>query len=84
MWVTVWVSVKEVGTELNFSTKCFLCKFSNTYFLYELYLYIYIFYLHKDFLRNIQGSIFSSDLYDKWLGVTDQGSEEEKVTAAQR
>ncbi|KAF0885336.1 RHG20 protein, partial [Crocuta crocuta] len=36
-----------------------------------------------DFLRNIQGSIFSSDLYDKWLGVTDQGSEEEKVTAAQ-
>ncbi|XP_039109745.1 rho GTPase-activating protein 20-like isoform X1 [Hyaena hyaena] len=38
----------------------------------------------KDFLRNIQGSIFSSDLYDKWLGVTDQGSEEEKVTAAQR
>uniref|UniRef100_A0A3Q7Q0E1 Rho GTPase-activating protein 20-like n=1 Tax=Callorhinus ursinus TaxID=34884 RepID=A0A3Q7Q0E1_CALUR len=38
----------------------------------------------KDFLRNIPGSIFSSDLYDQWLGVIDQGSEEEKITAAQR
>uniref|UniRef100_A0A673SMG5 Rho-GAP domain-containing protein n=1 Tax=Suricata suricatta TaxID=37032 RepID=A0A673SMG5_SURSU len=38
----------------------------------------------KDFLQNIQGSVFSSDLYDKWLGVADQENEEEKVTAAQR
>ncbi|XP_049487064.1 rho GTPase-activating protein 20-like [Panthera uncia] len=38
----------------------------------------------KDFLRNIPGSIFSSDLYDKWLAVADQGNEKEKVTAAQR
>ncbi|XP_057166212.1 rho GTPase-activating protein 20-like [Ursus arctos] len=38
----------------------------------------------KDFLRNIQGSIFLSDLYDKWLGVIDQGNEEEKIIAAQR
>nr|XP_035957800.1 uncharacterized protein LOC118542029 [Halichoerus grypus] len=37
-----------------------------------------------DFLRNIQGSVFVSDLYDKWLGVIDQGNEEEKITAAQR
>uniref|UniRef100_A0A8C7BE55 Rho-GAP domain-containing protein n=1 Tax=Neovison vison TaxID=452646 RepID=A0A8C7BE55_NEOVI len=38
----------------------------------------------KDFLRNIPGSIFLSDLYDKWLGIIDQGNEEEKITAAQR
>ncbi|XP_045853360.1 rho GTPase-activating protein 20-like [Meles meles] len=38
----------------------------------------------KDFLRNIPGSIFLSDLYDKWLGVIDQGNEEEKIAAAQR
>ncbi|XP_040091616.1 rho GTPase-activating protein 20-like, partial [Oryx dammah] len=37
-----------------------------------------------DFLRNIQGSIFSARLYDKWLDVIDQGNEEEKITAAQR
>uniref|UniRef100_A0A452EFU4 Rho-GAP domain-containing protein n=1 Tax=Capra hircus TaxID=9925 RepID=A0A452EFU4_CAPHI len=38
----------------------------------------------KDFLRNIQGSIFSAHLYDKWLAVIDQGNEEEKITATQR
>uniref|UniRef100_F1S1S8 Uncharacterized protein n=1 Tax=Sus scrofa TaxID=9823 RepID=F1S1S8_PIG len=38
----------------------------------------------KDFLRNIQGSIFSASLYDKWLGVIDQGNEEEKITATKR
>uniref|UniRef100_A0AC11EJ27 Uncharacterized protein n=1 Tax=Ovis aries TaxID=9940 RepID=A0AC11EJ27_SHEEP len=38
----------------------------------------------KDFLRNIQGSIFSARLYDKWLDVIDQGNEEEKITATQR
>ncbi|KAM7224652.1 hypothetical protein CapIbe_024262, partial [Capra ibex] len=38
----------------------------------------------KDFLRNIQGSIFSAHLYDKWLDVIDQGNEEEKITATQR
>nr|CAI9698041.1 unnamed protein product [Rangifer tarandus platyrhynchus] len=38
----------------------------------------------KDFLRNIPGSIFSASLYDKWLGVIDQGNEEEKITATQR
>ncbi|XP_064439989.1 rho GTPase-activating protein 20-like [Mirounga angustirostris] len=38
----------------------------------------------KDFLRNIQGSIFLSDLYDKWLGVIDQGNKEEMITAARR
>lgn len=69
-----------MGTELNFSTKCF-----PVYIFYKNYIYLLIyFYLHKDFLRNIPGSIFSSDLYDKWLAVADQGNEEEKVTAAQR
>ncbi|XP_064440086.1 rho GTPase-activating protein 20-like, partial [Mirounga angustirostris] len=38
----------------------------------------------KDFLRNIPGSIFLFNLYDKWLGVIDQGNEEEKMTAARR
>ena len=40
MWVTVWVSMKEVGTQLKFSTKCFLCDISNIYFV--LYMHIYV------------------------------------------
>lgn len=38
----------------------------------------------KDFLRNIPGSIFSSDLYDHWICVMDQGNDEEKINAVQR
>ncbi|XP_045412599.1 rho GTPase-activating protein 20 [Lemur catta] len=38
----------------------------------------------KDFLRNIPGSIFSSDLYDNWVCVMDQGNDEEKINAVQR
>ncbi|XP_038281421.1 rho GTPase-activating protein 20-like isoform X1 [Canis lupus familiaris] len=38
----------------------------------------------KDYLRRIQGSILSSDLYDIWLGVIDEVTEEEKINAAQR
>ncbi|XP_014639975.1 PREDICTED: rho GTPase-activating protein 20-like [Ceratotherium simum simum] len=38
----------------------------------------------KEFLRSIPGSIFTSNLYDKWLGVTDQGNEQERLTAVQR
>nr|XP_020138539.1 rho GTPase-activating protein 20-like isoform X2 [Microcebus murinus] len=37
----------------------------------------------KDFLRNIQGSVFSSSLYEEWLRVTDQEDEEERVAAIQ-
>uniref|UniRef100_F6V0Y4 Rho GTPase-activating protein 20 n=1 Tax=Ornithorhynchus anatinus TaxID=9258 RepID=F6V0Y4_ORNAN len=38
----------------------------------------------KDFLRNIPGSIFSSDLFDKWICVMDQGNDEEKIVRVQR
>uniref|UniRef100_F7F3K8 Rho GTPase-activating protein 20 n=1 Tax=Monodelphis domestica TaxID=13616 RepID=F7F3K8_MONDO len=38
----------------------------------------------KDFLRNIPGSIFSSDLYDQWVCVMDQGNDEEKINTVQR
>nr|XP_019817564.1 PREDICTED: rho GTPase-activating protein 20-like [Bos indicus] len=38
----------------------------------------------KDFLRNIQGSIFSASLYDKWLDVIDQRNEDDKIKAIQR
>ncbi|KAM6157935.1 rho GTPase-activating protein 20 [Rhynchocyon petersi] len=38
----------------------------------------------KDFLRNIPGSIFSSDLYDHWVCVMDQGNDEQKINAIQR
>ncbi|XP_058519918.1 rho GTPase-activating protein 20 isoform X1 [Ochotona princeps] len=38
----------------------------------------------KDFLRNIPGSIFSSDLYDQWVCVMDQGNDEEKISTVQR
>ena len=43
-----------------------------------------LFDLYKDFLRNIQGSIFTDTLYDKWLDVIDQGNEQEKITLTQR
>uniref|UniRef100_A0A3Q2GW36 Rho-GAP domain-containing protein n=1 Tax=Equus caballus TaxID=9796 RepID=A0A3Q2GW36_HORSE len=38
----------------------------------------------KDFLRNIQGSIFTSNLYAKWLSITDGENKEEKIAATQR
>ncbi|XP_048199761.1 rho GTPase-activating protein 20 [Perognathus longimembris pacificus] len=38
----------------------------------------------KDFLRNIPGSIFSSDLYSHWVCVMDQGNDEEKINVIQR
>ncbi|XP_038617595.1 rho GTPase-activating protein 20 [Tachyglossus aculeatus] len=38
----------------------------------------------KDFLRNIPGSIFSSDLFDKWICVMDRGNDEEKIIGVQR
>ncbi|XP_052036864.1 T-cell activation Rho GTPase-activating protein-like [Apodemus sylvaticus] len=37
----------------------------------------------KEFLHNIQGSVLTSRLYDMWLGVLDQGNEEEKLAAVQ-
>ena len=77
---SVCVAVKELWTELNFSTKYLLCNFSIEFILRI----IYTFDLYKDFLQNIQGSIFSSSPYDKWLDVIDQGNEEEKITATQR
>ena len=77
---SVCVAVKELRTELNFSTKYFLSISP----LNLSYNNIYFSDLHKDFLRNIQGSIFSAHLYDKWLAVIDQGNEEEKITATQR
>ncbi|XP_053564512.1 rho GTPase-activating protein 20 [Bombina bombina] len=38
----------------------------------------------KDFLRNIPGGIFSSKLYDKWISVMDQGSEQDKIISIQK
>ncbi|XP_050783721.1 rho GTPase-activating protein 20 isoform X3 [Gopherus flavomarginatus] len=38
----------------------------------------------KDFLRNIPGSIFSSQLCDKWVSVMDRGNHEEKIKDIQR
>ncbi|XP_032326410.1 rho GTPase-activating protein 20-like [Camelus ferus] len=38
----------------------------------------------KDFLRHIPGSVFSSDLYDHWVCVMDEGNDEEKINAVQR
>ncbi|XP_066031908.1 rho GTPase-activating protein 20 isoform X2 [Chamaea fasciata] len=40
--------------------------------------------LFKDFLRNIPGSILSSQLCDKWVSVLDQGNNEEKIKSIQR
>ncbi|XP_062910222.1 rho GTPase-activating protein 20-like isoform X1 [Mobula hypostoma] len=38
----------------------------------------------KDFLRNIPGSIFSSDLYDEWMAAMERNSHEEKIKEIQR
>ncbi|NXQ95221.1 RHG20 protein, partial [Sagittarius serpentarius] len=40
--------------------------------------------LFKDFLRNIPGSILSSQLCDKWVSVMDQGNNEERIKSIQR
>ncbi|XP_067842211.1 rho GTPase-activating protein 20 isoform X2 [Heptranchias perlo] len=38
----------------------------------------------KDFLRNIPGSIFSSDLYDSWMAAIERRNHEEKIKEIQR
>ncbi|XP_061484608.1 rho GTPase-activating protein 20 isoform X3 [Rhineura floridana] len=38
----------------------------------------------KDFLRNIPGSIFSSQLCDQWVSVMDEGNHEEKIKSIHR
>ncbi|KAM9321169.1 rho GTPase-activating protein 20 [Gastrophryne carolinensis] len=38
----------------------------------------------KDFLRNIPGSVFSSKLFDKWVSVTDQGNQVERIKAVKK
>ena len=74
------LGIYEGSRDLTEVFNCFLCNTSNIYFL----LCVYIFYNHKDFFQNIQGGMFSFDLYDKWLGVIDESTEEEKINVAQR
>ncbi|XP_032075964.1 rho GTPase-activating protein 20 isoform X2 [Thamnophis elegans] len=38
----------------------------------------------KDFLRNIPGSIFSSELCDQWVSLMDEGNHEQKMKIIQR
>jgi len=40
--------------------------------------------LFKDFLKNIEGSLMTSELYDEWIAVTKKVDEEEKFAAVQR
>lgn len=42
-----------------------------------------VFYLFKDFLRNIKGTVLTPNLY-KWFAVMDEVNEEEKVPSFQR
>nr|XP_012608002.1 rho GTPase-activating protein 20-like isoform X2 [Microcebus murinus] len=37
-----------------------------------------------DFLKEIPGSILSSDLYDEWVGIMDNGEDEDKINKIQR
>ncbi|KAM4834131.1 rho GTPase-activating protein 20-like [Thomomys bottae] len=37
----------------------------------------------KDFLRNVQGSVFCTPIYETWLGIMDEDDEEEKIILAQ-
>ncbi|XP_034972118.2 rho GTPase-activating protein 20 [Zootoca vivipara] len=38
----------------------------------------------KDFLRNIPGSVFSSQLCDQWVSLMDEGNDEEKIKSIHR
>ncbi|XP_028582090.2 rho GTPase-activating protein 20 isoform X1 [Podarcis muralis] len=38
----------------------------------------------KDFLRNIPGSVFSSQLCDQWVSLMDEGNDEEKIKSTHR
>lgn len=71
-------TVKEVGTKLNFTVGNIFSNFCDLYFPQKIY------FLCKEFLRSIQGSVLTSRLYDVWLGVLDQRNEEEKLAAVQR
>ncbi|KAM4834326.1 rho GTPase-activating protein 20-like isoform 1-T1 [Thomomys bottae] len=37
----------------------------------------------KDFLRNVEGGVFSTPQYETWLGIMGEDKDEEKITAAQ-
>lgn len=43
-----------------------------------------LFSFNKDFLRNIPGSIFSSELCDQWVSLMDEGNHEEKMKTIYR
>ncbi|XP_032326722.1 uncharacterized protein LOC102504147 [Camelus ferus] len=38
----------------------------------------------QDFFQNIEGSIFTASLHNKWLSVLDERNAEEKITATRR
>ncbi|XP_069878088.1 rho GTPase-activating protein 20-like [Dipodomys merriami] len=38
----------------------------------------------KDFLRNVQGGVFHTGMYETWLSIMDEDREEEKIILAQR
>eukprot|EP00073_Rattus_norvegicus_P044600 XP_017446742.1 PREDICTED: uncharacterized protein RGD1563562 isoform X4 [Rattus norvegicus] len=40
-------------------------------------------WIFKDFLKNIEGSLMTSKLYDEWISVTEKINEEEKLAAVQ-
>lgn len=48
-------------------------------------IFVFSFSLIKDFLRNIPKSVFSTDLFDEWLGIMDGVDEdEEKIRRVKR
>lgn len=47
------------------------------------YFFCFIF-IKKDFIKNIDGSLLTSDLYEDWLTVMDEGSLVGSITAIQR
>lgn len=38
-----------------------------------------VFYLYKDLLQNIPGSVLTANLYEKFIDVLDEGNEEAKI-----
>jgi len=43
-----------------------------------------LYFIKKDFISNIKGSLLTSDLYEDWLTVMDEGTLFGRITAIQR
>jgi len=69
LWHPSWKSlVKTANFKQNYIEHYFFALFS----------------LKKDFISNIKGSLLTSDLYENWLTIMDEGTLVGRIAAIQR